>query len=212
MNRSVCREIHVVAKNITKPSARERLLAAADELFYDEGIHTVGIDRVIEHAGVAKASLYNTFGSKEALVRAYLERRGANMTARITRHIARHDDPRQRLLAVYEALAEHSAETQYRGCAFYRACAETRPGDEAEAATTAYRVWLRGLLTDLARDAGVAEPEDLARKLHVLYDGAGVSVRLDRDQAAAGWAREAAESLLDAALAAGPARAVAASA
>ena len=53
-------------------AARSRLLAAADELFYSEGVHTVGIERVIEHAGVAKATLYNAFGSKEGLVRAYL--------------------------------------------------------------------------------------------------------------------------------------------
>ena len=56
-----------------KRSPRERLLAAADELFYAEGVQSVGIDRVIERAGVAKASLYSTFGSKEELVRAYLE-------------------------------------------------------------------------------------------------------------------------------------------
>ena len=61
------------AKAAAGPSARERLLTAASELFYDEGVHTVGIDRVIERAGVAKASLYNTFGSKDELVRAYLE-------------------------------------------------------------------------------------------------------------------------------------------
>ena len=59
------------AKTAAGPSARERLLAAANELFYDEGVHTVGIDRVIERAGVAKASLYNTFGNKEGLVCAY---------------------------------------------------------------------------------------------------------------------------------------------
>jgi AcrR family transcriptional regulator len=53
-----------------KPSARERLLAAADELFYREGVQTVGIDRIVQHAGVAKASLYNLFGSKEALIQA----------------------------------------------------------------------------------------------------------------------------------------------
>ena len=67
------------AKTTAVPSARERLLTAANELFYAEGVHTVGIDRVIERAGVAKASLYNTFGSKDELVRVYLEggRRGA---------------------------------------------------------------------------------------------------------------------------------------
>ena len=74
----------MAVKNAARPSARERLLAAADELFYEEGVHTVGIDRVIEHAGVAKGSLYNTFGSKDELIRAYLEGRHARMAQRIT--------------------------------------------------------------------------------------------------------------------------------
>src|SRR5882757_8493036 len=65
----------VVSNKPPERSARERLLAAANELFYKEGIHTVGIDRVIEKAGVAKASLYTTFGSKDELVRAYLAER-----------------------------------------------------------------------------------------------------------------------------------------
>ena len=82
-----------------RPSARERLLAAANELFYNEGVHTVGIDRVIEQAGVAKASLYNTFGSKDELVRAYLETRQASVTQRITQAVERYDTPRERLLA-----------------------------------------------------------------------------------------------------------------
>ena len=83
-------------------SARERLLAAANELFYNEGVHTVGIDRIIEQAGVAKASLYNTFGSKDELVRAYLEARRASVTQRIMRAVHRYDTPRERLLAVFE--------------------------------------------------------------------------------------------------------------
>ena len=77
-------------------SARERLLAAANELFYNEGVHTVGIDRVIEQAGVAKASLYNTFGSKDELVRAYLEARYVSVTQRITQAVERYDTPRER--------------------------------------------------------------------------------------------------------------------
>ena len=84
-----------------RPSARERLLAAANELFYAEGVHTVGIDRVIEKAGVAKASLYNTFGSKDELVRAYLEIRRAGVVRRITQAVERYDTPRERLLAVF---------------------------------------------------------------------------------------------------------------
>ena len=86
------------AKTATGLSARERLLDAANELFYAEGVHTVGIDRVIERAGVAKASLYNTFGSKDELVRAYLEGRHARMAGRITAYLERYADPRDKLL------------------------------------------------------------------------------------------------------------------
>src|SRR6202166_2107173 len=74
-------------------TARERLLAAANELFYAEGVQTVGVDRIIEHAGVAKASLYNLFGSKEALVAAYLASRHERTTSRLTEAIERVDDP-----------------------------------------------------------------------------------------------------------------------
>src|SRR6201990_1477623 len=89
-------------------SARERLLDAANELFYREGVQTVGIDRIIEHAGVAKASLYNTFGSKEELVRAYLAARHAGTTDRLVAAVKRHSDPRARLLAVFDARASCS--------------------------------------------------------------------------------------------------------
>jgi AcrR family transcriptional regulator len=182
-------------------SARERLLAAANELFYNEGVHTVGIDRVIEQAGVAKASLYNTFGSKDELVRAYLELRYASVTGRITAAVDRYHTPRERLLAVFEGLGELFAQPGYRGCAFARASAESHPGDPAEQAAEIYRGWVRGLLTELAIQVSAPEPEILARQLHLLYDGAGQSARLDHDPAAAAAARTAAEVLLDAALA-----------
>ncbi|HKD89683.1 MAG TPA: TetR/AcrR family transcriptional regulator [Streptosporangiaceae bacterium] len=182
-------------------SARERLLAAANELFYNEGVHTVGIDRIIEHAGVAKASLYNTFGSKDELVRAYLESRQANVTERIMQAVERHNTPRERLLAVFEGQGELFAQPDYHGCAFSRASAESRPGDLAERATEAYRRWVRALLTELAAQAGAPEPEVLARQLHLIYDGSGQSARMDHDPAAATTARAAAATLLDAALA-----------
>ena len=185
----------------TRPSARERLLAAANELFYNEGVHTVGIDRVIEQAGVAKASLYNTFGSKDELVRAYLEMRHASVTQRIVQAVERYDAPRERLLAVFEGQGELFAQPDYRGCAFSRASAESHPGDPAEKAAEAYRRWVRALLTELAVQAGVPEPEVLARQLHLLYDGSGTSARMDHDPAAAAVARAAAAILLDAALA-----------
>jgi AcrR family transcriptional regulator len=104
-------------------SARERLLASADALFYSEGVQSVGIDRVIEHAGVAKASLYNLFGSKEGLVRAYLEARHDGTTTVISKAIDLHRNPRRRILAVFEAQAQVFAQPGFRGCAFFAAFA-----------------------------------------------------------------------------------------
>src|SRR3978361_1107714 len=97
-----------------KPSARAPLLAAADELFYAEGVHTVGIDRIIERAGVAKASLYSSFGSKDELVKAYLESRHAVRRARLLNGLERFDNPRDRLLGVFDVLSEIAASPGYR--------------------------------------------------------------------------------------------------
>jgi AcrR family transcriptional regulator len=183
----------------TAPSARQRLLDAASELFYAEGVHTVGIDRVIERAGVAKASLYNTFGSKDALVKAYLEGRHAVQAERITRYIERYADPRDRLLGVFEAQGETFAQPGFRGCAFVSASAES-PGELVEQAASDYRGWVRALLVDLAREAGAPSPEALGRQLHMIYDGASLSARMDHDPSVSTAARAAAEVLLDAAL------------
>jgi AcrR family transcriptional regulator len=91
-------------------TARERLLAAANELFYAEGVQTVGIDRIIERAGVAKASLYNSFRSKEDLVQAYLRSRHDGTSERLTDAINQREDPRERLLAVFDSQAQLVAE------------------------------------------------------------------------------------------------------
>src|SRR5579863_3741015 len=128
-----------------RPSARERLLAAANELFYNEGVHTVGIDRVIEKAGVAKASLYNTFGSKDELVRAYLESRHARIADRITGYLERYAAPRDKLLGVFEAQGEVFAEPGFRGCAFASATSEAH-GEVVDRAAAGYRAWVRSLL------------------------------------------------------------------
>jgi AcrR family transcriptional regulator len=183
-----------------KTSARERLLAAADDLFYAEGVQTVGIDRVIEHAGVAKGSLYNTFGSKENLVRTYLQARHGGTLAGLRRAIERHSDPRQRLLAVFDAQAELFAEPTFRGCAFVTASAEAPDGGVIAQAADEYRREIRGLLIELARQAGASDPPLLGRQLQLLYDGGGLSARMDHDPHAAAQAKAAAEVLLDAAI------------
>ncbi|BBA98065.1 putative TetR family transcriptional regulator [Actinacidiphila reveromycinica] len=187
------------ASKPAKVSARERLLLAADELFYAEGVQSVGIDRVIEHAGVAKASLYNCFGSKESLVRAYLEHRHERSVDRITRVLTRFRTPRERLLGMFDAQGELITSPGYNGCAFAAASAEAPPGGSVQQASDDYRAWMRGLFAELAAEVGVADPEGLARQLHLLYDGATLSSRMDRDPTAASVAREAAAVLVDAA-------------
>src|SRR5438309_9075176 len=97
-------------------SARERLLAAADELFYSEGVHVVGVDRIVERAGVTKASLYNTFGSKDGLVRAYLENHFRWRQDRIAAILSAHKTPRGRLLAVFGEVEDLLAGSAFRGC------------------------------------------------------------------------------------------------
>jgi AcrR family transcriptional regulator len=187
--------------NATKPSerlsARDRLLAAAEELFYEEGVNTVGIDRVIERAGVAKASLYAAFGSKEELIRAYLRARHEARVARITAAIARHGSPRDRLLAVFDDLGEAARRTGFRGCAFVRASAEAKPGGGVMGECDVSRAWMRKLLTDLARDAGARDPDTFARQLQLLYDGVSIAGQMDRDLGAAATARAAAAAMLD---------------
>jgi AcrR family transcriptional regulator len=185
---------------VERGSARDRLLASANELFYAEGVQTVGIDRVIEHAGVAKGSLYNLFGSKEGLVRAYLETRHVDTMKRIMAAVERQRSPRQRLLAVFEAQGELFAERGFRGCAFVAASAEAPRGGLIEQAVDEYRTWLRVLLIDLTEQAGASDPQRLARQLQVIYDGAGLAATMDRDPSIATSARAAAEALLDAAL------------
>jgi AcrR family transcriptional regulator len=182
-----------------KQTARERLLAAANELFYAEGVQTVGIDRVIERAGVAKASLYNTFGSKENLVGAYLESRHTATLERLRRAVERHSDPGQRLLAVFDAQAEMFAEPTFHGCAFMTASAEAPDGGLIEHAADDYRADVRNLLTGLAGEAGAADPAALGRQLQLLYDGGGLAAQMDRDPDVAASARAAAVLLLDAA-------------
>jgi AcrR family transcriptional regulator len=185
-----------------RSSARERLLAAANELFYAEGVQTVGIDRIIERAGVAKASLYNLFGSKEGLVAAYLASRHDLTTSRLTEAIEGVDDPRQKIMAVFHAQAEMYEQPDFNGCAFIAASTEAPSRGLIEQAADQFRAWVRAMFTDLADQAGAPNPGSLGRQLHLIYDGAGLAGRMDHhDPGIAPSARCAVQALLDAALA-----------
>jgi AcrR family transcriptional regulator len=181
-----------------RKSARERLLAAAAELFYEEGINTVGIDRIIERAGVAKASLYDVFGSKEELVRSYLAERDAARRARIEEGLQRYKTPRDKILGIFDLIGEAFSKSSFRGCPFLRASAEVKPTSPARAVCADTRAWNVALFTRLAKEAGVANPKKVAQQLLLLYDGATVAAQMDRDVHAASTARAMAAAVLDA--------------
>jgi AcrR family transcriptional regulator len=183
-------------------SPRERLLDAAGELFYAEGVQSVGIDRVIERAGVAKASLYSTFGSKEELVGAYLDERHARIIGRLRVAVDAVDpgDPVARILTVFDTQAELFGAPGFHGCAFTAAAAEAPQDGRINEAARAYRREIRELFTELAIAAGATDPPVLASQLQVLYDGGSAAANLDRDPSIAGPTRAAAAALVSAAI------------
>jgi AcrR family transcriptional regulator len=177
-------------------SARERLLAAAGELFYENGINTVGIDRVIEHAGVAKASLYDCFGSKEELIRSYLEERSRVRQARIEERLSKYDNPQEKILSIFDLLGELASRPDYRGCAFVRASADANSSDKVRGVCEQSRAYILGKFTDLCREAGARDPQLLAKQLVLLYDGAAISAHMDGNRNAVATARALAAQML----------------
>jgi AcrR family transcriptional regulator len=185
----------------TRRSPRDRLLEAASELFYAEGIQSVGINRVIEHAGVAKDSLYRAFGSKEALVCAYLEARHQQTLGQLRSAAAATQDPVEQLLAVFDAQARLFRTPDFHGCAFAAAAAEAPRGGEIDVAAESYRHDINALFSELAAAAGAPEPGLLATQLQLIFDGGGLAAKMDRNPDIATPARAAASALIAAALA-----------
>ncbi|MDT5012072.1 MAG: hypothetical protein QOH57_3689 [Mycobacterium sp.] len=183
----------------TPVPAATRLLAAAHELFYREGVHDVGIDRLIEHAGVAKMSLYRSFGSKENLIAAYLDERHRMILHRLSDAVDREKDPRSRVLAVFDVQARWIKHRDYHGCAFTRATSEKTCGDETRAAVSRYRLAIRELLVHLADEVGANDPQQLGLQLFTLYQGSAVAHELPQQAKALRGVRTAVETLLDAA-------------
>lgn len=182
--------------------ARERILAAAYDLFSRQGIRAVGIDAIIEQSGVAKMTLYRHFESKEDLVLAFLEQREmlwttAWLQAEIER---RAPGPRERLLAIFDVFGDWFQREGFEGCAFINVLLETSDADSSvRKATVAYLEKIRAFLRRLAADAGVGDPDDFARKWHILMKGAIVAAG-EGDHAAGARARAVGALLLAASL------------
>jgi AcrR family transcriptional regulator len=179
--------------------ARQRLLDAADELFYREGVHRVPIDRVIEKAGVPADTLLEAFGSADELIRTYLRARHTRLQDAVTRALPSYRTPRDRLLGIFEIQGQSFVEPGYRGCALVTASAEALPGEVVMEVATEYRDWINNLFLDLAFAAEVLHPEELAEQLVVLFDGAAVSAWMDSRPSTVNTSRAIAEALIDAA-------------
>ncbi|MFF7727126.1 TetR/AcrR family transcriptional regulator [Streptomyces sp. NPDC008001] len=175
---------------------RERLLDTAERLFYAQGIQAVGVEQLVTEAGVTRATFYRHFSGKEGLVVAYLEARGARVENAVAAILAVHRG-RDALLAIMEMIGDNLCRPGFRGCAFLNAAAEyPDPAHRVRVRIAEHRRWFHGVLRDVARDAGHPDPEQVARALVVLRDGAMVGGHLDDPRAIRATLREAAESLL----------------
>ncbi|WP_322106120.1 TetR/AcrR family transcriptional regulator [Paraburkholderia sp. J41] len=153
--------------------AHEHLLRAADELFYREGVRAVGIEAVIERAGVNKMSLYRQFSSKDDLVVAYLECRDARVFERFDESVAKHPgEPARQLVQYFEDLAARAAQPDYRGCPFVNVATEfPDAAHPARHTVERHKAKLMARFTALAAQAGAADPVALAEELALLNEG-----------------------------------------
>ncbi|MEZ0365427.1 TetR/AcrR family transcriptional regulator [Mycobacterium sp. pUA109] len=156
----------------------ERLLATASHLFATNGIRAVGIDRILRESGCAKASLYTSYGSKDALVLAYLSQLDQADRNRWQRAVETVTDPAVKILTFFDLAARGARQRDFRGCLYANAVAEF-PGVQL-APVRAHRRWVRATLTDLVRDVGAPDPAAIAREILLLYDGALTASKLER--------------------------------
>lgn len=166
-----------------RASIRENILNVAGTLFYKEGVRAVGVDRIIEEAGVAKATLYRHFPSKEHLVAAYLGARHERVMRGLEEALAASADPRARIRILFDHLHAKADSPEFRGCAFALAVAEH--GESASVAEIArrHKAAVRAIFARVLRESGAGgdAAERTAAHLALLYEGALASVAVHRD-------------------------------
>jgi AcrR family transcriptional regulator len=163
---------------------RDRLLDAADRLFYREGVRAVGIDRVLAEADAAKASLYQHFGCKDQLVACYLERKTLDARGTIEAYLA-DTPPSQRALKFFDWVVEWAESKDFRGCPLQHTVSElTDAAHPARAIAYGQREWFTERFLEWTTAAGVKDPTAMARALVVLFDGAVAGSEVDGPQRA----------------------------
>jgi AcrR family transcriptional regulator len=182
------------------PAAR-RVLDAAAELFYRQGINAVGVDLIARRAGVTKKTLYDRFGSKDELITRYLRERDERWRVWLLAEVERtaaDGPPTERILATFDAMGTWAAQESPRGCSFVNAAAELPDSNHpARALIVAQKRWLRDHLYDLCRDAGVSDAQSLADELMLIHEGTNVMVGLGVLADPVGTARTAVAAALE---------------
>jgi AcrR family transcriptional regulator len=156
----------------------DRLLAAATDLFGRYGIRAVGVDRILREAGCAKASLYSAYGSKDALVIAYLTELDLADRKRFAQAIEGLTDPIAKALTFFDLAHTKGLRHDFPGC-LYTSAASEFPGVRFEPIDD-HRRWVRATLSGLSKAAGIRRPAPLARQIQLLYDGALVASKVEQ--------------------------------
>ncbi len=184
-----------------EPSARERVLVTATQMFTREGVHGTGINSVIARSGVAKDTLYKHFPSKQDLVLAVVRRRDQDWLGAMQQQVSvAPADPAGRLLAVFDVLDAQLDDPAYLGCLFLTTSTDyPDPEHQVRRASAEHKARVRAYLTELAEHAGVAEPVALGSGLMLLLDGAICARTTADDRTAGRRARQAAAILVTAA-------------
>jgi AcrR family transcriptional regulator len=171
-------------------------MEAAGELFYREGLHAITADRVADRAGLTKPTIYNLFGSKDALVLETLQRRGRQIRDHIEQRAAAHVDPQRKLAEVLQVHAEMLTSEGFHGCPLILAAVQAPGSNEARALALAHKTWLRRLLAQFARRGGLKSPEALASSLVLLLEGAAAMSAVQPAELVARHARAASRALV----------------
>ncbi|WP_301122546.1 TetR/AcrR family transcriptional regulator [Mycolicibacterium fortuitum] len=160
----------------TRGSARERLLAVADRLFFAEGIHNTGITLLIERADIAKASFYSAFKSKNDLVDAYLERQHAIVFEGLRSAAESDGSLPVKIGRIFDLLSSAAAQSSYRGCQFVVAAIELPQTDlPAKRWVRIHKLEVLATIRKMLADAGHPESVEVAEQLALIYDGALVT-------------------------------------
>jgi AcrR family transcriptional regulator len=180
---------------------KAHVLAVASRLFYSEGIRAVGIERVQQEAGVARATIYRHFPGKDALALAFVELRDEQWRAWFRERVeALSPDVEGRPLAAFDAIAERIGAVGFRGCAFANTVAEyPNPGHPAHAAARRHKRLVVGYLAELCAAAALVDAPAVASQLMLLIDGAVAGAARENDVQPARTARSAARLLIEAA-------------